>query len=114
MDPGQFIGIPGCENEDQVKQAFESIVRYAWHAALNHDIGKLFIIDTVSMYGRTLLDDEFLLIKSHPVSGAGIASEHVSTRDYVDVIKGHHLWYDCTKGYPAGFDTFRSCLKINT
>ena len=63
------------------------------------------------MYGRNLLDDEFSMIKSHPVTGARIASMHASTRDYVDVIRGHHLWYDCSKGYPEDFDTFSSPYK---
>ena len=63
------------------------------------------------MYGRRLLDDEFLMIKSHPVTGGNIAKEHESTRDYTDVIMGHHLWYDCSKGYPVKFDTFKSPYK---
>ncbi len=42
------------------------------------------------MYGRSLLDSEFSTIKKHPAIGAKLASEHSSTRDYVDVIKGHY------------------------
>ena len=63
------------------------------------------------MYGRRLLDDEFMMIKSHPVTGAEIAMEHSSTRNYTDVIMGHHLWYNCAGGYPAKFDTFQSPYK---
>ncbi|MBO6214829.1 MAG: hypothetical protein J6N76_04750, partial [Lachnospiraceae bacterium] len=88
------------------------ILFYTYHSALCHDLGKLFIVDVVSMYGRNLLDDEFSMIKSHPITGARIASLHASTRDYVDVIRGHHLWYDCSRGYPADFDTFKSPYKI--
>ena len=27
------------------------------------------------------------------------------------MIRGHHLWYDCSRGYPEGFDTFASPYK---
>jgi len=109
--PELFIGFPGCETAEDVLASKDRILYYTYRASLCHDIGKLFIIDTISMYGRALLDDEFSIIKNHPVIGADIALEHPSTRDYADVIKGHHLWYDCSRGYPAGFDTFKSPYK---
>lgn len=109
--PELFIGFPFCNNVEEVIEAEDQILYYTYHAALCHDIGKLFIIDTISMYGRRLLDDEFMMIKSHPVTGAKIAMEHVSTRDYADVIRGHHLWYDGSRGYPSNFDTFKSPYK---
>nr|MCR5801186.1 hypothetical protein [Lachnospiraceae bacterium] len=58
-----------------------------------------------------LLDDEFALIKNHFSIGAEVAKEHASIREYADVIKGHHLWYDCSRGYPMEFDTFKSPYK---
>ena len=111
MEPELFIAFPGCACQEDVSESRDRIVRYTYNAALCHDMGKLLIIDTISMYGRNLLDDEFSLIKSHPVTGAKIAKEHHSTREYADVIKGHHLWYDCSRGYPMNFDTFKSPYK---
>jgi HD-GYP domain-containing protein (c-di-GMP phosphodiesterase class II) len=51
------------------------------------------------------------MIKNHPVVGAKVAEENESTRKYVDIIRGHHLWYDCSRGYPYGTDTFKSPYK---
>ena len=73
---------------------------YAYHAGLCHDIGKLFIIDTICMYGRPLFDEEFEIIKKHPSVGAGVARKYDSLRDYMDVIRYHHVWYDGSRGYP--------------
>ena len=109
--PQVFLGFPGCEKIEQVADKKDDIIRYTYNASLCHDMGKLIIIDTISMYGRNLLDDEFSIIKSHPVTGAKIASQHQSTKDYVDVIRGHHVWYDCTNGYPKNFNTFESPYK---
>ena len=111
IKPQQFIGFPGCDTPEKVLQSKERISDFAYHAALCHDLGKLFIMDVITMYGRGLLDDEFELIKMHPVIGARIASEHASTREYADIIRGHHLWYDCSRGYPADADTFASPYK---
>ena len=109
--PELFIGFPGCTTKKQVIQNRDKILHYIYHAALCHDIGKLFIIDVISTYGRNLLDDEFAMIKNHPVIGAKIASMHDSTYRYTDVIRGHHLWYDCSRGYPEDFDTSKSPYK---
>lgn len=111
LKPELFIGFPCCSSVEDVLASKNRIINYTYKASLCHDIGKLFIIDTISMYGRALLDDEFSIIKNHPVIGAEIALEHESTREYADVIKGHHLWYDCSRGYPADFDTFKSPYK---
>ena len=111
LRPELFIGFPDCNTVEQVIASKERILRYTYNAALCHDIGKLFIIDIISMYGRNLLDSEFEIIKKHPEIGARIAAEHCSTKDYVDVIRAHHLWYDCSHGYPSDFDTFKSPYK---
>ena len=111
LRPELFIGFPDCNTVEQVIASKERILSYTYNAALCHDIGKLFIIDIISMYGRNLLDSEFEIIKKHPEIGARIAAEHCSTKDYVDVIRAHHLWYDCSHGYPSDFDTFKSPYK---
>ncbi len=111
VDPAVFVGFPGCPDVKSVMEQKKRIIDYTFHSALCHDLGKLFIIDTISMYGRSLLDTEFMTIKHHPVIGARLASEHYSTKEYADVILGHHVWYDCSRGYPAGFDTRKSPYK---
>ncbi len=110
-NPAVFIGFPGCKNKEDVILRKEEILHYTYHSALCHDIGKLFIIDVISMYGRNLLDDEFAMIKNHPEIGRKLAIMHDSTKDYVDVIVGHHLWYDNSKGYPYEFDSKKSPYK---
>ena len=109
--PEVFFGFPGCNSVEDVFENQNKILDYAWYAALFHDIGKLYIIDTIAMYGRRLFDSEFELIQSHPDRGADLAARFESTKDYVDVIRGHHRWYDGSKGYPNDFDTSKSPYK---
>ena len=110
--PEIFCGFPGCDTVEKVLDAEDRILDYAYNAALMHDIGKLYVIDTIAMYGRRLLDSEFELIQSHPEKGAELALRYGSMREYADVIRGHHIWHDGSKGYPEDFDTSGSPYKM--
>ena len=111
MRPDLFIGMFDLHSEDEVRADRGKVINYAYHAALCHDAGKLFIIDTVFVYGRRLEDMEFNLIKTHPKMGADILSRYPSTADYAEVALGHHKWHDDSKGYPEEFDTSKSKVK---
>ncbi|MBP5281309.1 MAG: HD domain-containing protein [Lachnospiraceae bacterium] len=109
--PELFVDFPGCGNVEAVKKNKDEILDHAYNAALYHDIGKLMILDTIAMYGRGLLDSEFRLLKVHPDNGAMIAERLPSLKPYSDVIRGHHLWYDGSRGYPNDFDAAKSPYK---
>lgn len=110
-NPAVFRGFPGCETVESVLENKNKILDYAWHSALYHDIGKLYVLDTIAMYGRRLLDSEYVLLRSHPEKGAELASRFETTRDYVDVIRGHHIWYDGSEGYPENLNLSKSPYK---
>lgn len=111
MHPELFVGILECDSVEKVIDRRGDLIHFAHQAALCHDAGKLFIFDTVFIYGRNLQDMEFELIKTHPKMGAKILSRYPSTKDYAEVALGHHKWYDNAKGYPEEFDTSKSSLK---
>ena len=99
-DPEMFVGMPGYETVDDVLNSREEIINYAYHAAIMHDAGKIYIVDTILIYGRKLLDMEFELIKSHPLMGYSLLKQHKSTEKYAEVALYHHKWYDDSRGYP--------------
>ena len=106
--PEILIGVCGCQTKEDVLTNREKILAFAYHAAICHDFGKLQIIDTIFIYGRKLLDMEFDMIKQHPSLGYEMLLRHESTRDFADVARGHHIWYDNTRGYPDEFDVSKS------
>ena len=67
---------------------------YATRNALAHDVGKLFVLEYIMMYGRNLFDEEFLMIKKHPDIGAYVLKEHESSRQYAELAAGHHFRFD--------------------
>ncbi len=110
-DPAQLIGVLGCKDVVEVEERKDEILSFTFHAALCHDFGKLPMIDTIFIYGRRLLDFEFDNIKQHPDLGTLLLGRNESVKRYVDVARGHHRWYDNSKGYPETFDTARSPVK---
>ncbi|MBR0172574.1 MAG: HD domain-containing protein [Lachnospiraceae bacterium] len=94
--PELFAHTPGYPDTD-------AMFRFIWHAAACHDVGKLFIVETITTYGRALYNREFDWIQTHPEVGAALLSQHESTKPYAYVAKGHHRWFNGKGGYPASY-----------
>ena len=110
--PALFIGVCGCRDESMVLEKKNEIENFCYHAALCHDFGKIPMVDTIFVYGRNLLDHEFALLKHHPRVGGLLLESNESTKAYADIARGHHRWYDCSRGYPEEYNTFDSPNKI--
>lgn len=109
-EPERFIGMFDTESAEDVIEQRHKILDYAEHAALLHDTGKLFVLETIITYGRKLFDEEFDLIRAHPVIGAYLLSLYDSTRPYADAALAHHRFYNNGGGYPETFD-MASCKE---
>ena len=79
----------------------ESELRYFYYACLLHDIGKINIPDSILTKPSKLSDNEYEIIKTHPVVGAEAIKDVEGIADYIDVIYHHHERWD-GKGYPEG------------
>ncbi len=69
--------------------------------ALLHDIGKIGIGDHVLMKPGPLTDDEYEIIKQHPVLGARILRSVPFLEPHIPIVELHHERPD-GKGYPHG------------
>ncbi|MEW6558495.1 MAG: HD domain-containing phosphohydrolase [Elusimicrobiota bacterium] len=70
-------------------------------AAILHDVGKIGIPDRILQKPSKLTDDEFAIIKEHPVKGAKIVENIKNTEKLILGIKHHHEHWDGS-GYPDG------------
>jgi HD-GYP domain-containing protein (c-di-GMP phosphodiesterase class II) len=66
-----------------------------------HDLGKIGVPDNVLLKPGRLTDEEFAVIKKHPVVGAQILQAIPTLREMMPVILHHHERFD-GKGYPSG------------
>jgi len=71
------------------------------HSALLHDIGKIGIAESILQKPSHLTDDEFICIKSHPITGAKILESVEFLKSVCLQIKHHHERFD-GRGYPEG------------
>jgi len=69
------------------------------YACLLHDIGKVNIPDDILMKPGKLTNEEFEVIKTHPVVGVEAVKKVQGLDQSLDVIKSHHERWD-GKGYP--------------
>ncbi|MBW1668351.1 MAG: response regulator [Deltaproteobacteria bacterium] len=66
-----------------------------------HDIGKIGIPDKILLKPGRLTDEEYEVIKKHPIIGANIVGHFSMWTDEQAVIKHHHERWD-RRGYPDG------------
>ncbi|MBK9372598.1 MAG: HD domain-containing protein [Holophagales bacterium] len=76
-------------------------VRKVRIAALLHDVGKIGIDDRILRKPTALTDDEFEVMKLHPVKGALIMGQIPQLKWIIPGMKYHHEKWDGT-GYPEG------------
>ena len=69
--------------------------------ALLHDVGKIGVPDTVINKSSKLTDEEFALIRKHPIIGDSILRSIKDRPDLATGARWHHERYD-GKGYPDG------------
>ena len=67
--------------------------------ALLHDIGKIGIKESILNKKEKLTDEEWEIIRRHPVVGEDILKPLALSEEMLEVVKGHHERYD-GKGYP--------------
>ena len=86
-----------CEHKQEMLDIIDK-------CAMCHDIGKHFMIDTVSNSSRRLTDDEFAIIKAHP-KNFEIVYDYKETDTVIekcihDCALLHHRWHNGEGGYP--------------
>jgi len=89
-----LIGARELSLSKEEKQSLE-------YAAILHDIGKLSIPDSILNKSGTLTDEEWEMIRKHPVIGYDLLKEVPFLKEASKLILYHHERYD-GKGYPQG------------
>jgi putative nucleotidyltransferase with HDIG domain len=67
--------------------------------ALLHDIGKLGIEERILNKKEALTDEEWAIIRRHPLIGEEMLKPILITEEMLAIVRGHHERYD-GKGYP--------------
>ena len=102
-DPAFFDGVAGYDAA-AVREHPEELRALLDDCCMYHDLGKFWMTDITDNSMRRLTDDEFTLIKEHPLRFDDVYAR-VDEGDerflcIRDCALTHHLWLDGTRGYP--------------
>lgn len=111
-NPEMFLKVLDTRDIHLVKSKRQYLLNYIDRCAHLHDIGKAYISDIINQQTRKLTDEEFFLIRQHPVFGSELLAGTKISEKYNSVIKGHHKSYDGRGGYPQEFDNIHDKMKI--
>lgn len=110
--PSMFFEVLDVDTIEAVNENKEFLLDYMEKAAFIHDIGKIVISDVINLQTRKITEDEYELIKYHPVFGADLIRNTLLEEKYTPLILGHHKFYDGTGGYPEGYDNTKVKQRI--
>ncbi len=89
----------------------ESELDHFYYACLLHDIGKVNIPDTILTKSGKLTDEEYEIVKTHPIVGAKAIEDVEGIADNIAVVYHHDERWD-GKGYPDGLAGEKSHLLL--
>jgi len=96
-------------SEDLVKEKIISSeeIPYLWTAAIIHDIGKIFVEDSILESNKKLDKFEFKIMRFHPVRGYNLLKELDLPEEILLAVRHHHERWDGKTsgkfpGYPDG------------
>ena len=84
--------------ELKLPEGEQEVIEYM---ALLHDTGKIGVSEAILNKPGRLTEEEYQVIKDHPVIGARIVSEVDFFKKASTIVRHHHEWYN-GEGYPDG------------
>lgn len=112
QDPSLFSDIPELQALAPGGEMSAAVQELAYHSGLFHDLGKINFSQLYNHAGRQMLRSEEEALQLHASAGWLYLKEHDSTRQYADVARGHHRWYDGSDGYPLDFTRKSSPYRV--
>lgn len=99
-NPAALIGLLGCKTAAEVQARKPELLQTAYDCGLYHDVGKSAVIMYIDTNSRSLLEEEFFCIQSHPVIGNGLLREAGYEEYLAPAALYHHCFYNGQGGYP--------------
>lgn len=99
-NPAALIGLLGCKTAAEVQARRPELLQTAYDCGLYHDVGKSAVIMYIDTNSRSLLEEEFCCIQSHPVIGYGLLREAGYEEYLAPAALYHHCFYNGRGGYP--------------
>ena len=102
-EPAFFDDIDLIREKKDPREKKQILQDYAMQCGIFHDVGKLNFMNLYSHPGRQWFEEEYEMSHLHTVVGGNCLSTRPSTSLYAAAARGHHAWYDGSRGYPESY-----------
>lgn len=102
-EPDFFDDIAMFREMEDGEEKRRRILGYAMDCGIYHDIGKINFLNLYCRTARQWFEEEYEEVSLHTLVGETCLAARNSTGCFADAAKGHHRWYDGTKGYPESY-----------
>ena len=113
--PENFVGCLDIESADEITERSAELCDFAEKSGLYHDVGKITYINNPFIHSRVLTEEEIAIVKRHTDDGKALMGRKDGVALYggfIDVIWGHHKYFDNSGGYPDDFNITDSKHKM--
>ena len=108
-NPAFFAGVSKY-NAQYIIDHKEEMRHLLAECCMYHDVGKFYMLDIVDNSMRKLTDEEFKIIKAHPLGFDEFSRNWIDVDERLICIRdcalNHHLWHDGSNGYPHTRHTY--------
>lgn len=102
-EPAFFDDIEMFQGMTDGEEKRRRILEYAMESGIYHDIGKINFMNLYCHTARQWFEEEYEEASLHTLVGETCLAARNSTRRYAEIAKGHHRWYDGSRGYPETY-----------
>lgn len=112
--PELLVGTLSCATVQDVEYRREELLQFVYDGGMLHDVGALGLCRMLLMSARSWMEEESAMFKCHVEAGVRMLERCESTRPFAPIARGHHVFYDCSGGYPAGYERTANPVQIVT
>lgn len=102
-EPAFFDDITMFQEITDENEKRRRILEYAMECGIYHDTGKINFMNLYCRTARQWFTEEYEEARLHTLMGWVCLAGRSSTRCYAEIARGHHRWYDGSKGYPEAY-----------
>lgn len=102
-EPAFFDDIESIRAIQEPSEKRQAALDYAAGCGLFHDVGKINFTGLYAHTARQWFQEESEMARLHAAAGELLLAARPSTSPYAAAARGHHAWYDGTRGYPTSY-----------
>lgn len=86
QNPDLLLYVNGCETMEGVHASIDKTREFLFYCGMFHDAGKLYFLDTINLFARSLFNEEFDLIRPPRCATDSVGRAYSSSKNFADML----------------------------